>query len=88
MKDWKWASVRGWPDLMMAAKSHSINSIRTTSVSSRPASKQYVYRVCTLIEICLVETVGPGYVHIIQTGDIAVSPKVLQELDLTQSALG
>lgn len=26
MKDWKWASVRGCPDLMMAAKSHSMSS--------------------------------------------------------------
>jgi hypothetical protein len=27
MNDWKWASVRGWPERMMAAKSHSINSV-------------------------------------------------------------
>jgi hypothetical protein len=27
MKDWKWASVSGCPERMMAAKSHSISSV-------------------------------------------------------------
>jgi hypothetical protein len=62
MKDWKWASVRGWPDRMIAARSHSINS---GCISLR--IRQNGFGVRTFIEISLIEIIRPRNIHVEQT---------------------
>lgn len=67
MKDWKWASVNGWPERMIAARSHSINSaglsVRLYPIYNSRAAP-------TLIEICFVKVVRSGNIHIVQACDL------------------
>lgn len=67
MKDWKCASVRGWPERMIAAKSHSISSGQgqKASATAPPAGH-------TFVKICLVEIIRPWNVHIIQASDLSL----------------
>lgn len=60
MNDWKCASVKGWPERMMAAKSHSM--------SSAAISKRAWFNMVrlTFIEIGLVEIVRLGDIHVIE----------------------
>jgi hypothetical protein len=89
MKDWKWASVKGCPERMIAARSHSMSS-----ASCRSARCPSFVLVCplflslTLVQVCFVEVVRSGNVHVVQAGDVSVATEMLQQLDLTQGALG
>lgn len=90
MKDWKWASVRGWPERMMAARSHSISSTPRYqhSANIHLRLKIDMCTCLTFVQIRLIEVIRPGNVHIVKTGDVPVSSKVLQQLDLSQGPLG
>lgn len=102
MKDWKCASVKGWPERMIAARSHSINS----AIASDISWCIYACKQRTLVKICLVEVLRAGDVHIVEACNlsarlagsceqaegrathIAMAAEVLEQLDLTQSPLG
>ena len=64
MKDWKWASVRGCPDRMMAAKSHSISSVHRQLMITELALGH------TFVEVSFVEVLRSGYVHVVQASDL------------------
>jgi hypothetical protein len=42
----------------------------------------------TLVQVCFVEVVRSGNVHVVQAGNVSVTTEVLQQLDLAQGALG
>jgi hypothetical protein len=42
----------------------------------------------TLIQVCFVEVVRSGDVHVVQAGDVSVATEVLQQLDFAQGAFG
>jgi hypothetical protein len=65
MKDWKWASVKGWPERIMAARSHSINSAALSALCYVAGLESR-----TLVEVAFVEVVGTGYVHVVETGNL------------------
>ena len=69
MKLWKWASVRGCPERMIAARSHSM--------SSKPISiwsENSIVRI-TFVEIGLVEIVRSWNIHIVETSDLFLSDR-------------
>jgi hypothetical protein len=66
MKDWKWASVRGWPERMMAARSHSMSSARLSALAGVRGAGQDR----TLVKVALVEVVWAGDVHVVETCDL------------------
>jgi hypothetical protein len=65
MNDWKWASVNGWPERIIAAKSHSINSAASSAWCHNKVAKGR-----TLVEIALVEVVRAGNVHVVEAGNL------------------
>ena len=42
----------------------------------------------TLVQVCFIEVVRSGNVHVVQAGDVSVTTEVLQQLDFAQGALG
>lgn len=73
MKDWKWASVKGWPDRMIAARSHSMSSVIESLALCSPYTGFGGVRAPTFVEVGLVEVVGPGNVHVVEAGDLTRS---------------
>lgn len=53
---------------MMAARSHSINSAKLINIES--LRKANASRALTLIEICFVEVVRSGNIHIVEACDL------------------
>ena len=62
MKDWKWASVNGWPDLMMAARSHSMSSETLSAFLILPKGRASIH---AFVEIALVKIVRPRNIHVV-----------------------
>src|SRR5690242_17059622 len=75
MKDWKWASVRGWPERMMAARSHSMSSGGGSALGGGRGGGAGAGR--TLVEIALVEVVRARDVHVVETGNLQASARAL-----------
>lgn len=72
MKDWKWASVKGCPERMMAAKSHSISSVRIVKDYHPLSSHVESHLGPTLIEICFIKVIRSGDVHIVQACNLRI----------------
>jgi hypothetical protein len=76
MKDWKCASVRGCPDRMMAARSHSMSSILELDLNHRhPLLGSH-----TLIQISFVKVVRSWNIHIIETRNLFQSAQAHLQL--------